>query len=192
MPRGLHDPAVVVITGAMAAGKSTIAEELAGRLPRAAHVRGDAFRKMIVSGRAEMSPPLTEAAKAQLRLRQHLAAGVADGYASAGITAVVQDLYLGSDLAAFLGLLRHRPVYVVVLAPRSAVLEEREQARGKSGYGAWSAREFDRHLREATPRVGLWLDSSELTVEGTVDAILGDLDLALVDPATITASPASR
>ena len=188
----LRNPAIIVITGAIAAGKSTIAEELARRLPRAAHVRGDAFRKMIVPGRADMSPPLSEAAKAQLRLRHHLAAVVANGYASAGVTAVVQDLYLGSDLAAFLSLLRHRPVYLVVLAPRPAVLEQREHARGKSGYGAWSAHEFDRYLREATPRVGLWLDSSELTVEDTVDTILGNLDLALVEPTTITASPASR
>ena len=176
----------------MAAGKSTIADELARRLTRAAHVRGDAFRKMIVSGRADMSPPLSEAAKAQLRLRQQLAAVVATAYASAGVTAVVQDLYLGSDLAGFLSLVRHRPVYLVVLAPRPAVLEEREHARGKSGYGAWSAHEFDRYLREATPRVGLWLDSSELTAVDTVDTILDKIDLALVEPATITASPASR
>jgi hypothetical protein len=38
----------------------------------------------------------------------------------------------------------------------------------------------------------LWLDSSELTVEDTVDTILRNLDLALVEPAMITASPASQ
>jgi adenylylsulfate kinase-like enzyme len=46
--------AVVLITGVMAAGKSTVAELMAGRLPRAAHVRGDVFRRMIVSGREEL------------------------------------------------------------------------------------------------------------------------------------------
>jgi hypothetical protein len=117
---------------------------------------------------------------------------VADGYASAGVTAVVQDLYLGGDLEAFLGRLRHRPVYLVVLAPNPTVLEQREHARGKSGYGAWSVHEFDRHLREATPQIGLWLDSSELTVEETVDTMLRKLDLALVEPAMISASPASQ
>jgi hypothetical protein len=39
---------VVVVTGVMAAGKSTVAQLLAERLPRSAHVRGDAFRRMIV------------------------------------------------------------------------------------------------------------------------------------------------
>jgi adenylylsulfate kinase-like enzyme len=37
----LDHPAIVVITGLMACGKSTVADALAGRLPLAAHVRGD-------------------------------------------------------------------------------------------------------------------------------------------------------
>ena len=55
-------PAVVVITGIMAAGKSTVAQLLTERLPRAAHVRGDLFRRMIVSGRADMTPGAEEEA----------------------------------------------------------------------------------------------------------------------------------
>lgn len=38
---------VIVITGIMAAGKSTVAQIIAERLPRSAHVRGDVFRRMI-------------------------------------------------------------------------------------------------------------------------------------------------
>ncbi len=98
----LEQPAILVITGLMAAGKSTVAQSLAQRLPSAAHVRGDAFRRMIVSGRAELTPPLSAAGRAQLNLRHRLAALVADEYAKAGITAVVQDLYLGDDLSHFL------------------------------------------------------------------------------------------
>jgi len=37
--------AVVLITGIQAAGKSTVAQELADRLPRSVHVRGDVFRR---------------------------------------------------------------------------------------------------------------------------------------------------
>ncbi len=69
--------AVVLITGVMAAGKSTVAELLAGRLPRAAHVRGDVFRRMVVSGREEMSPEETAEARSQLELRYRLSALVA-------------------------------------------------------------------------------------------------------------------
>lgn len=62
--------AVVLITGVMASGKSTVAGLLAERLPRAAHVRGDTFRRMLVSGREEPLPEETAEARAQLDLRQ--------------------------------------------------------------------------------------------------------------------------
>ncbi|KQM82727.1 AAA family ATPase [Agromyces sp. Leaf222] len=162
---------VFLITGVMAAGKSTVAQVLAGRLPYAAHVRGDGFRRMLVSGRAEMSNPLSPAAEAQLELRHRLAATVADAYADAGISAVVQDLYLGEDLERMVGRICHRPLSVIVLAPRPDVVEAREASRPKRGYGDWSVADFDAALRE-TPRLGLWIDSSELSVEATVDLIL--------------------
>ncbi|MGA5419611.1 AAA family ATPase [Streptomyces lavendulocolor] len=173
--------AVVLVTGIMAAGKSTVAQALAERLPRAAHVRGDVFRRMIVSGRADMRPDAGEEALAQLRLRYRLSAATADAYADEGFTAVVQDVVLGSELAAYTRLVRTRPRYVVVLAPRPDVVAAREAGRGKSGYGGgWTPERLDRGLREETARIGLWLDTSELTVEATVDAILADLDRALV------------
>ena len=172
---------VFVITGAMASGKSTIAQALAARLPRAAHVRGDAFRRMIVSGRASTDPPLGEAARAQLDLRQRLAALVADEYVAAGIAAIVQDLYLGDDLLRFLRLLSSRPVHVIVLFADPDVLEARDRDRGKRGYGSWSAAEFHRHVLEDTPRLGLWIDTSGLTVEATLDRVTSGLPAARVE-----------
>ena len=47
---------VIVVVGIMAAGKSTVAEALARRFDRAVHLRGDVFRRMIVSGRAPITP----------------------------------------------------------------------------------------------------------------------------------------
>lgn len=168
-------PAVVLITGVMASGKSSVAEALARELPRTAHVRGDAFRRMIVSGRAEMTNPLSDAARAQLELRQRLAAEVAIGYRSAGFIAVLQDIYLGEDLARMAERLAGGPLYVVVLAPRPEIVAARESARAKRGYGeAWSVEAFDRLLREETPRLGYWLDTSELDIPETVASILAN------------------
>jgi hypothetical protein len=93
----------------MAAGKSTAAQLLAEQCDRSAHVRGDAFRRMIVSGRAEMRPDQSAESLAQLRLRYRLGAMVADGYASAGFTAVMQDVILGRELAAFVDCVGTRP-----------------------------------------------------------------------------------
>ncbi|KUO18356.1 AAA family ATPase [Streptomyces dysideae] len=173
---------VVLITGVMAAGKSTVAQALAERLPRAAHVRGDVFRRMIVSGREEYEPGADAGGEgeAQLRLRYRLSAATADAYAEAGFTAVVQDVVLGEDLAAYVGLVRTRPLCVVVLAPGPEVVVAREAGRAKTGYGAWTVEALDGALRARTPRIGLWVDSSELTVGETVEAILAGRERARV------------
>ncbi|MGW0979383.1 AAA family ATPase [Streptomyces xiamenensis] len=173
---------VVLITGIMAAGKSTVAQLLAERLPRAAHVRGDVFRRMIVSGREEMRPGEAAEARAQLELRHRLSALVADEYAREGWTAIVQDIVLGEDLTRYLARLRTRPVYVVVLAPSPESVHRREAGRAKNGYGPgpWTVEVLDRGLRAETPPIGLWLDSSDLTPEETVTAILDGLDAARV------------
>jgi predicted kinase len=170
--------AVVLITGVMASGKSTVAELLAGQLPRAAHVRGDVFRRMVVSGREELLPEQTTEARAQLDLRYRLSALVADEYAHHGWTAVVQDIILGDDLTRYVARVHTRPLYVVVLAPSVAAVRAREAERPKAGYGVWTVEALDHALRAETPRIGLWLDTSEHTPAQTVSAILDNLPAA--------------
>ncbi|HEY6739965.1 MAG TPA: AAA family ATPase [Actinopolymorphaceae bacterium] len=174
-----------LITGVMAAGKSTVAQELAERLDRSAHVRGDVFRRMIVNGGVRVAPDDPEdALTAALRLRHRQAALVADAYADAGFVPVVQDVVLGPILEEFVGFIRTRPLAVVVLAPRAEVVSAREAARPKSGYvGGWTVEDLDRSLRLETPRIGLWIDSSDQTPKETVEEVLDRLPAALVDPA---------
>ncbi|WP_328402022.1 AAA family ATPase [Nocardia sp. NBC_00403] len=164
--------AVYLITGIQAAGKSTIAQALAERFPLSAHVRGDTFRRFVVGGRAEMSPQPSQDALAQLRLRYGLAADTADAYAAAGFTAIVQDVVLGGELPWFVDQIRTRPLYVVVLAPRPDIVAVREAGRDKVAYGAFTVEDLDTGLRATTPRIGLWLDTSDLTIEQSVDQIL--------------------
>ncbi|MFI7542852.1 AAA family ATPase [Actinoplanes sp. NPDC049599] len=178
---GSRGAPVIVITGAMAAGKSTVAQGLAERLPRAAHVRGDVFRRMIVSGREEVTPAAAAGATAQLWLRYRLAAAAADGYARAGFTAVLQDVVLGPDLTRYLDLLTARPRFAVVLAPPPDVLAERDRRRGKRGYGAWTAQALDASLRSGTPRRGLWLDTGSQTPDETITEVLARLPEARWD-----------
>ncbi|AZK94281.1 MULTISPECIES: AAA family ATPase [Streptomyces] len=175
---------VVLVTGIMAAGKSTVAQALAERLPRSAHVRGDAFRRMLVSGRADMGAD--EAGRAevleQLRLRHRIAAHTADLYAEAGWTAIVQDIVIGEELPAFVSLVRTRPLYVVVLAPDASAVAAREEQRPKTGYGlGWTPEGMDALLRAETPRIGLWLDSAGLTPAETVDAVMARAGEARVE-----------
>jgi len=164
--------AVVLITGVQAAGKSTVAQRLAERLPRSVHVRGDVFRRMVVSGRVEMAPGPSDEALEQLRLRYRLAAEAGDAYFRAGFTVVVQDVVLGDELVGMTALIRSRPLLVVVLAPRVDAIAAREAARGKNAYGTWAIEQLDDVLRRETPRIGLWLDTSGQTPDETVDEIL--------------------
>lgn len=175
---------VVVITGISAAGKSTVAELLARRFNRGVHVRGDVFRRMVVSGREEMTAVPSVEALHQLRLRYRLAARTADAYHEEGFSVVVQDVVLGADLTRFIGTVRARPLVVVVLVPSAEEVARRETERAKTAYreGGISVADLDRALRAETPRIGLWLDTSELTAAATVDAIVArGLDEGLVE-----------
>lgn len=90
---------IILITGVMASGKSTLAQHLAERLTRSVHLRGDVFRKMVVGGRAEMSSESTAAALSQLQLRYQAAFEAARLYSAAGFTVVYQDTIIGPALA---------------------------------------------------------------------------------------------
>jgi predicted kinase len=74
----------------MASGTSTVAQALAERFTRSVHVRGDAFRRVIVSGSAPITPAGGEAMRAELCLRYRPSAMVTEEYARAGYTVVVQ------------------------------------------------------------------------------------------------------
>jgi chloramphenicol 3-O-phosphotransferase len=168
---------VHLITGIQAAGKSTVAQALAERLPgRTVHVHGDQFRRWIVGGRAEMTPDAGPEAVRQLRLRHLLTARTCDTYADAGFTVVAQDIVLGAELPGMVAAIRTRPLHVVVLAPRPEAVAAREAGRGKHAYDRWTVDALDHALREETPRLGLWLDSSELSVAETVEEILRRTD----------------
>ncbi|WP_256795794.1 zeta toxin family protein [Terrabacter sp. Ter38] len=67
-------PQVIVVTGVMAAGKSTVSQLLAERFTRAVHLRGDEFRRVVVRGRVDMSPHGDPEAERQLALRHAIAA----------------------------------------------------------------------------------------------------------------------
>jgi chloramphenicol 3-O-phosphotransferase len=162
----------MLITGIQAAGKSTIAQLVAERLPRSVHLRGDSFRRMIVSGRADMTQDASDEAVRQLRLRHRLTATVADGYFEAGFTVVAQDVILGEHLAEIVTAIRSRPLLVVVLAPRAGAIAAREAAREKTAYGPFAVSQLDEVLRRQTPRIGLWLDTTEQTAAETANEIL--------------------
>jgi predicted kinase len=170
----LDEQAMVLITGVPAAGKSTVAERLARRFRRGVHVRGDVFRRMVVAGREEMTADPSGEAWRQLRLRYHLGAHAADAYHRAGFSVVVQDVVVGPVLAEYVDAIRTRPLVVVVLAPRPEVVASREAGRAKVAFRGDmdTIATLDAGLRRETPRLGLWLDTSDQSPDETVDEIV--------------------
>ena len=93
-------PAIYLITGPMAAGKTTVARLLASRFEQGVHLEGDVFRRFVVSGRVEMTPNPSPEALEQLRLRYRLAAAAADEYFEAGFSVALEDVVAGRGSAS--------------------------------------------------------------------------------------------
>src|SRR6476646_2797261 len=94
---------VWLITGAQASGKTTVAELLAGQFERGVHVRGGQFYRCVVRGWVHFDDAeRTDEARRLLDLRYRLSATVADEYAAANFTTVVQDNIYGDDVTRWL------------------------------------------------------------------------------------------
>jgi gluconate kinase len=160
MTAGRSGPAVVIITGIQASGKSTVGLLLAERIPRSAFIDGDDLASMVVSGREGMTPDPSNEAIAQLQLRYAQAASLADSFHREGFTAVRCDNLYGEDLQCQVDRVRSTPLIVVVLTPTDAAVVERETARGTRAYRDWMGQgtleaalgEFQRYLADATAR----------------------------------------
>ena len=166
------DTVVYLITGPMAAGKSTVARLLAERFERGVHLEGDVFRRSIVTGREEMTPDATREAVEQLRLRYRLAATAADAYFKAGFTVALEDVVAGELLREYGAMIQSRPFHIIVLLPSPEAVAAREAQRPDAGYVHWTVTELYERFANSTPRIGTWLDTTLLSAEETVDAIL--------------------
>lgn len=155
------------------AGKTTVARALAARLPRAAHVSADTLHKMIVSGGLwPEDRMMSDEAALQLRLRLRNMCVLGRSFAAAGFTAVLDDIIIGERAAHLREELAGASFTLVMLTPHLQSVKERETGRGTRLWEQWAW--MDEEAR-ATEGVDLWVDSSGLTVEETVEEILRTL-----------------
>lgn len=166
-------PTIYIITGIMASGKSTVAELLAKKMPKAVHLRGDVFRRMVVSGREEMTAEPSAEAFRQLNLRYDLATACAGMYFAAGFDVVLQDIYIGKVLPEVIARITQRPLHLTVLCPDPGIVAKRELERPKTGYGSgFTPQNMHEMMLRETPCIGMWLDTSNMTAEESAQAIL--------------------
>ena len=178
---------LIVITGAQAAGKSTLGHAVADLLPKAVHVDGDVIHGFVVSGAVPYDVPPPVGATEQLLLRYAGAIAVCRVYRSAGFDAVFTDNVFGPLVADVLTLAfadaTTADLRLVVLDPDPDVLIEREQARPKTGYtDSITVPMLVSAVRDETPRIGLWLDNGGQSVAESAAEIVRRLDSdAVVD-----------
>lgn len=161
-----------LISGVPGAGKTTVARLLAAQFPRACHIEGDLIHHhFIVSGGIAPNEKPHDEAERKLLLRRRNICLLADSFADAGFVPVIDDVVVSNSvMKIYHELLRTGPLVFVQLAPTKEVIRERDAARHKQVFEIWS--HLDSLMRESMDRVGLWLDTSNMTVEETVDAIL--------------------
>ena len=164
-------PAVLVISGIPGAGKSTISAIVARRLERSAHIEAEVLQRFVVSGLVWPDGEPRSEAMRQLRLRGRNVALLADSFFAAGVTPIIDDVVIGTRLDELRTDLRSRPLLFVLLTPALDVVRERNRRRpNKDVFEAW--RHLDAIARNETPRLGLWLDTSEQTPEESAEEIL--------------------
>jgi GrpB-like predicted nucleotidyltransferase (UPF0157 family)/chloramphenicol 3-O-phosphotransferase len=138
-------PVIYLISGPISAGKSTVARLLAARFAGGVHLERDADR---------------------------LALAEADAYFEAGFSVVLDDVVDPAALGDARAMIRSRPCHVIVLLPSLEAVVARDAGRERKGHGAWTVPQSHKRFVDAPTRVGIWLDTSDLTPEATVDAIL--------------------
>ncbi len=168
---------ILLITGAPASGKSTIARAIAQRMEKSIHIRVDNLREMVVSGLYLPGPDSVWTAEVsqQFRLARTSAIQIALTYAQDNYTAILDDVCIPEHFAEDYAALSEYPrVTRILLKPSQEVILQRLAERN----GA-----FDQILAQFIPwvyacmemiPVNSWhvLDSSQWGVEGTVEQAL--------------------
>lgn len=178
VPEGLealdNGQSILLVTGPPAAGKSTVTRMLAESLNRSALLDGDFVARLVVSGYVwPLGEPVEEAAR-QVALCNRNLCDLARNMVGAGITPVIDWIVPDREqFDVFSSALGGLGLRTVVLAPDPDACVERNLQRDER-----ARFDFDDHAG-LLARMGaafgddvLWVDSTHLSAEATVDLIV--------------------
>jgi hypothetical protein len=170
----------LIITGTPGAGKTTVSQLVAERLPRSARIDGDVMAQLMVNGWASPMDadgnwnPGPEAQR-QLRLRMINACSIADNFAATEFTPVVDTVVETREELDFIaGRLFTRPLMLVVLAPPLEVAQSRNANRPRIEQVDYDFSHTAANMRREIGDLGWWFDTEALTAEETADRIVAE------------------
>lgn len=172
-----NDRPVLVITGQLAAGKSSLAKALLATFPFGCHVDVDGIREMVTSGFSSPLDPSDETER-QFGLALAGAAALAAVYHAAGFAVAIEGGLDPADIdreLAAVGLLEAR-VGIVLVPPLEVALERNRSRQTKSFDTSIledAIREIDADLRRLPVPEGWWIiDNGSVSLEATVDHVV--------------------
>jgi chloramphenicol 3-O-phosphotransferase len=169
---------IFLLTGTPGSGKSSVARALLQRFEFGLHLPVDDLREFVVSGISHPVPNWTEETGRQFRLARESAASTAKLYANNGFAIVIDDVISSDDVSSiFEPLFAEFNFHKILIQPRLEVALERSRTRTNKNFDPSFLEEPIHQIyawmsAQKVPHNWLRLDSSELNLEQTVDAIL--------------------
>jgi tRNA uridine 5-carbamoylmethylation protein Kti12 len=167
-------PEVLILTGPPAAGKSTVAQALAERYDRVAHVRVDALRHFVTpTGYVHpWGPPAAWQRQQRLAIRN--ACALALNFLEERFAVIVDDIVTTrEEVDLYLGALEPAGVrvHLVRLLPRLDVCKERNRVRAGERIPERRLEAVYERFVAAGEAGGVMIDNSELSSYATADKV---------------------
>lgn len=168
---------IIFITGMAGAGKSTVGRIIARHFQKSLFIQVDELREKMLKGYARPEDGVfTEEVIQQFQMARSTATYMARLYAEQGVDVVIDDICVPSIFVEQYAALFEMPeVHRVLLYPKaSAVIERIKQRGGPLEHIQYVPVIYD--FLDDMPKAGwIVLDSSEWTIEQTVNAVLSNI-----------------
>lgn len=168
---------IIFITGMAGAGKSSVGRMLARRFPKCLFIQVDELREKMVTGYARPQDGVfTEEVMGQFQMARTTATYMARLYADQGVDVVIDDVCAPPNFVEQYAALFELPeVHRVLLYPKESVVIERIEKRGGPLEHIPYVPVIYRYLDSMSKDGWIVLDSSEWTVERTVNEVLSNI-----------------